>query len=102
MFLTSLKNSLTKYLLKQIFSTYFLTLFFHLLHSLVTGTVALAFSAAGILLSGFVISHYKPRARYMAAWNVIVGFLTVAGILAYAFIGCPGNEQSVIVNIHDR
>ncbi|XP_050324322.1 solute carrier organic anion transporter family member 4A1-like [Bactrocera neohumeralis] len=69
--------------------------------SLVTGTVALAFSAAGILLSGFVISHYKPRARYMAAWNVIVGFLTVAGILAYAFIGCPGNEQSVIVNIHD-
>ncbi|XP_067632743.1 solute carrier organic anion transporter family member 74D-like isoform X2 [Eurosta solidaginis] len=70
--------------------------------SMVTGTVALAFSAAGVLLSGFVISRYKPRARYMAAWNVIVGFLTVGGILAYAFIGCPGNEQSVIVNIHDR
>ncbi|XP_053963172.1 solute carrier organic anion transporter family member 3A1-like isoform X1 [Anastrepha ludens] len=69
--------------------------------SMVTGTVALAFSAAGVLLSGFVISRYKPRARYMAAWNVIVGFLAVGGILAYAFIGCPGNEQSVIVNIHD-
>ncbi|XP_016996788.2 solute carrier organic anion transporter family member 74D [Drosophila takahashii] len=69
--------------------------------SMVTGTVALAFSAVGVLLSGFIISRYKPRARYMAAWNVIVGFLTVAGILAYAFIGCPGNESSVIVNIHD-
>ncbi|KAH8269636.1 hypothetical protein KR018_010960 [Drosophila ironensis] len=69
--------------------------------SMITGTVALAFSAVGVLLSGFIISRYKPRARYMAAWNVIVGFLTVAGILAYAFIGCPGNESSVIVNIHD-
>ncbi|EDW72267.1 uncharacterized protein Dwil_GK20832 [Drosophila willistoni] len=70
--------------------------------SMVTGTVALAFSAVGVLLSGFIISRYKPKARYMAAWNVIVGFLTVAGILAYAFIGCPGNESSVIVNIHDN
>ncbi|XP_022217786.2 solute carrier organic anion transporter family member 74D [Drosophila obscura] len=69
--------------------------------SMVTGTVALAFSAVGVLLSGFIISRYKPRARYMAAWNVICGFLTMAGILTYAFIGCPGNESSVIVNIHD-
>ncbi|XP_023302200.2 solute carrier organic anion transporter family member 74D [Lucilia cuprina] len=70
--------------------------------SMVTGTVALAFSAVGVLLSGFIISKYKPRARYMAAWNVVVGFLTVAGIMTYAFIGCPGNEQSVVVNIHDK
>ncbi|XP_005176681.1 solute carrier organic anion transporter family member 74D [Musca domestica] len=70
--------------------------------SMVTGTVALAFSAIGVLLSGFVISKYKPSARYMAAWNVIVGFLTVVGIVSYAFIGCPGNEQSVVVNIHDK
>ncbi|XP_037950487.1 solute carrier organic anion transporter family member 74D-like [Teleopsis dalmanni] len=66
--------------------------------SMVTGTVGLAFSAVGVLLSGFVISRYKPRARYMAAWNVIVGFLTVAGILCYSMIGCPGNEQSIVVN----
>lgn len=69
---------------------------------MVTGTVALAFSAIGVLGSGFIISKYKPRARYLAAWNVITGFLTVIGVLAYAFIGCPGNEKSVIVNIHDR
>ncbi|XP_017487768.1 PREDICTED: solute carrier organic anion transporter family member 4C1-like, partial [Rhagoletis zephyria] len=62
--------------------------------SMVTGTVALAFSAIGVLLSGFVLSKYKPSARYMAAWNVLVGLLTVAGCIAYAFIGCPGNEHS--------
>lgn len=69
--------------------------------SLVTGTIALGFSALGILLSGYVISKFKPKARSMAAWNVLVGFLTVAGMLTYSFIGCPDNEKSVIVNIHD-
>lgn len=67
--------------------------------SLVTGTIALAFSAIGILGAGYVITRFKPSARKMAAWNVIVGFMTVVGISSYAFIGCPGNEQSVVVNI---
>ncbi|XP_050324330.1 solute carrier organic anion transporter family member 74D-like [Bactrocera neohumeralis] len=67
--------------------------------SMVTGTVALAFSALGVLISGFVISRFKPSARYMAAWNVLVGLLSVAGCIAYAYIGCPGNEQSMVVNI---
>ncbi|XP_032590483.1 solute carrier organic anion transporter family member 74D [Drosophila grimshawi] len=69
--------------------------------SMVTGTVALAFSAIGVLLSGFIISRYKPRARYMAAWNVICAVMVVAGVVTYAFIGCPDNERSVIVNIHN-
>uniref|UniRef100_A0A182WBM8 Kazal-like domain-containing protein n=1 Tax=Anopheles minimus TaxID=112268 RepID=A0A182WBM8_9DIPT len=67
--------------------------------SLVTGTVALCFSAIGVLLSGLVISKFKPRARYMAAWNVIVGVLSVMGMIAYAFLGCTASEDSVIVNI---
>lgn len=67
--------------------------------SLVTGTVALAFSAIGILLSGFVISKYKPRARYMAAWNVAVGLFSVLGMISYSFLGCPGNEKSMVINL---
>ncbi|XP_058461062.1 solute carrier organic anion transporter family member 74D-like [Malaya genurostris] len=66
--------------------------------SLVTGTVALGFSAIGVLLSGIVISKYKPRARYMAAWNVLVGILSVMGMVMYAFLGCTASENSVIVN----
>ncbi|XP_055379740.1 solute carrier organic anion transporter family member 74D-like isoform X2 [Condylostylus longicornis] len=67
--------------------------------SLVTGTVALAFSAIGVLLSGFIISKYKPRARYMAAWNVACGLFSVLGMVTYAFLGCPGNENSMVMNI---
>lgn len=63
--------------------------------SLVTGTVALAFSACGVLLSGIVISKFKPRARYMAAWNVLVGAMSVAGMISYTFLGCPAGDNNL-------
>ncbi|XP_018326966.1 solute carrier organic anion transporter family member 5A1 [Agrilus planipennis] len=56
--------------------------------SLITGTVSLVFSAIGVLLSGVIISKCKPRARYLAAWNVIVGAVSVIGMISYAFLGC--------------
>jgi hypothetical protein len=58
-----------------------------------SGTVGLVFSAFGILLSGLIISKYKPRARYLAAWNVIVGVISVLGIISYAFLGCPASDN---------
>uniref|UniRef100_A0A1B0EYU4 Solute carrier organic anion transporter family member n=1 Tax=Phlebotomus papatasi TaxID=29031 RepID=A0A1B0EYU4_PHLPP len=64
--------------------------------SLVTGTVALVFSAIGVLLSGVVISKYRPRARHMAAWNVLVGGLSVIGMIGYVFLGCPANDNSMV------
>ncbi|EDW08366.1 solute carrier organic anion transporter family member 74D [Drosophila mojavensis] len=61
--------------------------------TMATGTVALGFSAAGVLLSGFVVSKYKPSARALAAWNATVDFLTVAGILGFVAIGCKGSDE---------
>lgn len=61
--------------------------------SLVTGTVGLVFSAFGILLSGLIISKWKPRARYLAGWNVIVGAVSVMGIISYAYLGCAENNN---------
>lgn len=66
--------------------------------SFTTGTVALVFSAIGILSSGFVISKYKPKARSLALWNVFVGALSVAGMICYTFLGCAENENSVVLN----
>lgn len=60
--------------------------------------MALAFSAIGVLSSGFIISKYKPSARSMAAWNVIVGTLTVLGMLSYTMLGCADNERGVVEN----
>ncbi|CAH0562581.1 unnamed protein product [Brassicogethes aeneus] len=61
--------------------------------SLITGSAGLVFSAVGILLSGLIISRYKPRARYLAAWNVLVGAISVMGIISYAYLGCAENDN---------
>ncbi|CAO1324723.1 unnamed protein product [Diamesa tonsa] len=66
--------------------------------SLVTGTVALVFSAIGVLTSGVVISKFKPRARYLAMWNVFVGAISVIGMISYAYLGCMESENSTIIN----
>uniref|UniRef100_A0A1B0D9E5 Solute carrier organic anion transporter family member n=1 Tax=Phlebotomus papatasi TaxID=29031 RepID=A0A1B0D9E5_PHLPP len=65
---------------------------------LYTGTVAFAFTAIGILTSGFVVSRYKPSARKMAAWNCIVGAITTLGYLSYTQIGCAANDNAVVMN----
>lgn len=61
--------------------------------TMATESIALGFSAAGVVLSGYVVSKYKPKARTMAAWNALVDFLTVAGCLCYIIIACKGSDQ---------
>lgn len=68
--------------------------------SLFTGTFALMASALGLLVAGFVITKYKPRARYLAAWNVIVGVLSVVSIISFSFMGCEESRDAVTLD-HD-
>jgi len=67
--------------------------------NMATGTWALGFSAAGVLISGYVISKYKPSARAMAAWNFVVDYLTVAGILCYILVGCDESDRANSMSI---
>nr|CAD7432302.1 unnamed protein product [Timema monikensis] len=60
--------------------------------SLITGTVGLVFSALGILMSGAVITKVKPKARTLAAWNLLIVGITAFGIASYAFLGCPETD----------
>ncbi|XP_044742065.1 solute carrier organic anion transporter family member 74D [Chrysoperla carnea] len=63
--------------------------------SLTTGMIGLVFSAIGILISGIVISKYKPSARALAVWNIIVGAVDVIGICIYPFLGCDENDNNL-------
>ncbi|KAL5284831.1 hypothetical protein ACFFRR_006883 [Megaselia abdita] len=66
--------------------------------SLVNGTMGIVAAALGVLISGAVISKYKPRTRYMAAWNTIVGVISALGFVVYMFIGCPANETAIAIS----
>lgn len=66
--------------------------------SFLTGTFGLIASAVGLLVAGFVISKFKPRARYLAFWNVIVGVLSVFSVLSFSLMGCEESRNAVTVN----
>jgi hypothetical protein len=58
----------------------------------VSGSMGLIFSALGIAASGVVISRFKPRARYLAGWNVFVETLEVIGHFTYGFLTCGSDD----------
>lgn len=68
--------------------------------SFYTGTLAIVFSGIGVLISGVLISKFKPSARFLAMWHVICGVLCTAGIVSYAFIGCEESEKTLSLK-HD-
>lgn len=45
----------------------------------------------GFLLSGMIISKFKPGPRPLLAWNVFVGVCFVAGQIVFIFLGCADN-----------
>ncbi|KAH8253215.1 hypothetical protein KR032_004141, partial [Drosophila birchii] len=62
--------------------------------TLATGTWPFGFSAAGVLISGYVISKYKPSARTMAAWNFVLDYIRVAALICYALVGCDEGDRA--------
>jgi hypothetical protein len=56
-----------------------------------TGVPAILATVAGFLISGYVISRFKPRASLVLGWNVFVGCVYIAGEILFIFLGCTDN-----------
>lgn len=65
--------------------------------NLITGTVSLVFTAIGLLTAGVVITVFKPRARYLAMWNVIASIVSVFGVVGYGYFSCSASGNSLIM-----
>lgn len=53
-------------------------------------------TVGGLLLSGFIITKYKPPAKYLYLWNVIWGFTAVFIRFGYTQIGCDGGNLLLV------
>ena len=62
-----------------------------------TGSVAFTASAVGLLTAGIVITIFKPRARYLASWNIVTSLISAIGLMTYAFLGCSANKSAFIL-----
>lgn len=56
------------------------------------GPISLIGMVLGFLLSGLIISKFKPGPRPLLAWNVLVGMCFVAGQVCFIFLGCTNSE----------
>lgn len=65
------------------------------------GPVSLIGMVLGFLLSGIIISKFRPGPRPLLAWNVFVGICFVAGQVSFMFFGCR-NVNIRGVNLETR
>lgn len=65
--------------------------------SIFTGPVTILGMSAGLLISGYVITNYKPPPRYLFFWNVCIGLMSVCSSISYTQLGCD-NNNSLLVN----
>ncbi|XP_029161942.1 solute carrier organic anion transporter family member 4C1 [Nylanderia fulva] len=56
--------------------------------TVIAGPISLVGMVLGFLLSGLLISKFKPGPRPLLAWNVFVGICFVAGQVSFMFFGC--------------
>ncbi|XP_012215069.1 solute carrier organic anion transporter family member 74D [Linepithema humile] len=75
--------------------------------TVIAGPVSLVGMVLGFLLSGLVISKFKPGPRPLLAWNVLVGIFFVIGQVCFTFLGCTGsgihgiNSETMQMNLTD-
>lgn len=62
-----------------------------------TGSVGFVSTAIGLLLAGIVITIFKPRARYLAGWNIVTSLIQALSIVSLVFISCPAVDNSKIL-----
>ncbi|KAL1123270.1 hypothetical protein AAG570_002356 [Ranatra chinensis] len=59
--------------------------------SLLIGPMLLVSEVSGLLISGFVISKFKPPPSYLLGWNVVIGFILVFSEIFILLISCKDN-----------
>lgn len=63
-----------------------------------TGPITILGMAFGFVLSGHVISKFKPSPRKLFAWNVLVGLTYVLGQFTYMHLSCDSTNSLTINN----
>jgi glucose uptake protein GlcU len=64
--------------------------------TIISGPFTLIGMVTGFLVSGIVISKKKPTPSKLLAWNVLVGFMFMAGEIIYLFLTCPGELKFIL------
>lgn len=50
--------------------------------------IGIVFMCTGLLLAGYLISKFQPKAWKLQVWDVVIGILWVIVLVVFAFVGC--------------
>lgn len=50
----------------------------------------------GFLISGYVITKFKPPPNYLYMWNIFISTIALCATLFYSFLGCDSNNFHLI------
>lgn len=53
------------------------------------GPTMLVGMVGGFLISGYLITKYKPGPKYLLGWNVVVGLIFIIGQVIFMELDCP-------------
>lgn len=60
--------------------------------SIITGPLSILGMALGFILSGYILSKYRPAPTYVFFWNVILGCLVIIGQFTYMVMECESRD----------
>ncbi|XP_059622635.1 solute carrier organic anion transporter family member 74D-like [Phlebotomus argentipes] len=60
-----------------------------------TGSIGFIFTGIGTVLSGVVVSRFKPSARKIVIWNCVINFCAILCNLTYTQLSCPAKEAAL-------
>lgn len=66
--------------------------------SALVGPVSVVGLIAGLLLSGVVLTRFRPAASKVLLWNAFVGGICALGQVAFIFTYCPEPMSSMLRN----
>lgn len=60
-----------------------------------SGGIGTISKAIGLLVSGWAISRWKPSARFLSGWNVIIGIMFFITLIVFSTLGCPSSTLPI-------
>lgn len=70
--------------------------------TIIAGPAVLIGILLGFLVSGWIISTKRPRARILLLWNIFVGVIYVSGEISFIFFGCPNNAIEMQLSLNSK
>ena len=67
--------------------------------SLFSGGITILFMCTGLLLAGFMISRFRPKAWQLVLWDIGIGIIFIGALICFAYVECDSKSIHGLGNL---